>query len=137
VVPLLSNCTPDTIFKLLQMSETQRIKIKRKLLLLLDFHRLLLSLIPSKLLRLTCPFPFFMIMHPLSQLCYRPVVTYCMVYHYTKRVMLARLLANKGPAIYVVHCVTNFIQPYLYQFFDSFHGLNGYEKPSRRPFNRC
>jgi len=26
-----------------------------------------------------------------------------MVYHYTKRVMLARLLANKGPAIYIVH----------------------------------
>ena len=39
----------------------------------------------------------------LSQLCHRPVVTYCMVYHYTKRAMLARLLANKGPAIYVVH----------------------------------
>jgi len=38
----------------------------------------------------------------LSQLYYRPVVTYCMVYHYTKRAMLARLLANKGLAIYVV-----------------------------------
>jgi len=25
-----------------------------------------------------------------------------MVYHYTKRVTLARLLANEGPAIYVV-----------------------------------
>jgi len=25
------------------------------------------------------------------------------VYPYTKRAMLARLLANKGPAIYVVH----------------------------------
>ena len=39
----------------------------------------------------------------MSQLCYGPVVIYCIVYHYTKRVMLARLLANKGPAIYVVH----------------------------------
>ena len=36
------------------------------------------------------------------QLHYGPVVTYCMVYHYTKRTMLARLLANKGPAIYIV-----------------------------------
>jgi len=39
----------------------------------------------------------------LSQLCYRLVVIYCMVYHYTKRAMLVRLLANEGPAIYVVH----------------------------------
>jgi len=39
----------------------------------------------------------------LSQLCYGPVVTYCMVYHSTKRVTLARLLANESPAIYVVH----------------------------------
>ena len=37
-----------------------------------------------------------------SQLYYRPVVTYCMVYHYTKRATLVRLLANEGPAIYVV-----------------------------------
>jgi len=34
----LSNCTPDTILKLSQMSEAQRIKIKRELLLLLDLH---------------------------------------------------------------------------------------------------
>jgi len=38
----------------------------------------------------------------LSQLYYGPVVTYCMVYHYTKRATLARLLANEGPAIYAV-----------------------------------
>jgi len=37
-----------------------------------------------------------------SQLYYRPVVIYCMVYHYTKRATLARLLANEGLAIYVV-----------------------------------
>ena len=48
------------------------------------------------------------------QLCYGPVVTYCMVYYYTKRVTLARLLANKGPAIYIVHfeqvfCYTSII----------------------------
>jgi len=47
----------------------------------------------------------------LSQLCYRPVVIYCMVYHYTKRMMLARLLANKGPAIYVVYLNRYFVIP--------------------------
>ena len=31
--------------------------------------------------------------------------------------------------------VTNFIWPYLYQFFDDSHSLNGYEKPLERPFN--
>jgi len=31
-----------------------------------------------------------------------PVTVFCMVYHYTKRVMLTRLLGNMGPAIYVV-----------------------------------
>ena len=46
-----------------------------------------------------------------SQLCYRPVVTYCMVYYYTKRATLARLLANKGPAIYVVHLNRYFVIP--------------------------
>jgi len=50
----------------------------------------------------------------LSQLCHGPVVIYCMVYHYTKRAALARLLANEGPAIYVVHfeqvfCYTSMI----------------------------
>ena len=33
-------------------------------------------------------------------------------------------------------CVTNFIQSYLYQFFDDFHGLKTSLKPLRRPFNR-
>jgi len=31
--------------------------------------------------------------------------------------------------------VTNFIQPYLHQFFDNSHGTNGYKKPLKRPFN--
>jgi len=47
----------------------------------------------------------------LSQLCHGPVVTYCMVYYYTKRAMLARLLANEGPAIYVVHLNRYFVIP--------------------------
>ena len=38
----------------------------------------------------------------MSQLHYGPVVTYCIVYHYIKRAMVARLLANESPAIYVV-----------------------------------
>ena len=29
-------------------------------------------------------------------------------------------------------CVTNFIQPYLHQFFDNSHGLKGYGKPLKR-----
>jgi len=33
-------------------------------------------------------------------------------------------------------CITNFIQPYLHQFFDNSHGLNGYRKPLKRPFNK-
>ena len=32
--------------------------------------------------------------------------------------------------------VTNFIRPYLHQFFIDSHGLNGYGKPLKRPFNR-
>jgi len=32
--------------------------------------------------------------------------------------------------------VTNFIRPYLHQFFNDSHGLNGYGKPLKRPFDR-
>ena len=32
--------------------------------------------------------------------------------------------------------VTNFIQPYLHQFFDDSHSLNGTQKPLTRPFDR-
>ena len=31
--------------------------------------------------------------------------------------------------------VTNFIWPYLHQFFNDSHSLNGYRKPLKRPFN--
>jgi len=37
--------------------------------------------------------------------------TYCIVYHYTKRAMLARLLANDGLAIYVVYLNRYFVIP--------------------------
>ena len=46
-----------------------------------------------------------------SQLYHGPVVTYCIVYHYTKRATLARLLANEGPAIYVVYLNKYFVIP--------------------------
>ena len=32
--------------------------------------------------------------------------------------------------------VTNFIQPYLHQFFDDSYSLNGYRKPLKIPFDR-
>jgi len=32
--------------------------------------------------------------------------------------------------------VTNFIWPYLHQFFIDSHSLNGYGKPLKRPFNQ-
>jgi len=32
--------------------------------------------------------------------------------------------------------VTNFIRPYLHQFSIDSHGLNGYGKPLKRPFDR-
>ena len=32
--------------------------------------------------------------------------------------------------------VTNFIRPYLHQFFIDSHGLNGYGKPLKRPFDK-
>ena len=31
--------------------------------------------------------------------------------------------------------ITNFIWPYIHQFFDNSHGLIDYRKPSKRPFN--
>ena len=50
-----------------------------------------------------------------------------MVYYYTKRVMLARLLANKGLAIYVVHLNRYFVIPPWYYlvvtFCDSLNAL--------------
>ena len=47
----------------------------------------------------------------LSQLYYGLLVIYCMVYHYTKRTTLARLLANEGLAIYVVYLNRYFVIP--------------------------
>jgi len=35
-----------------------------------------------------------------------------------------------------LYFVTNFIQPYLHQIFIDSHGLNGYGKPLKRPFDR-
>ena len=43
-----------------------------------------------------------------------------MVYHYTKRVTLARLLANEGPAICVVHLNRYFVIPLWYYLVVTF-----------------
>jgi len=32
--------------------------------------------------------------------------------------------------------VTSFIQPYLHQFFDDSHGINGTQKPLKKPFDQ-
>jgi len=55
-----------------------------------------------------------------SQLYHGPVVTYCIVYHYTKRATLARLLANEGPAIYVVYLNKYFVIPPWYYLVVTF-----------------
>ena len=62
------------------MAETQRIKIKRELLLLLDFHQLFFLLIPPKLLRLTYLSPFFMMMYPLTKSF--PLKMTCLHHHF-------------------------------------------------------
>ena len=43
-----------------------------------------------------------------------------------------RIRPSKSP----IAAVTNFIRPYLHQFSIDSHGLNGYGKPLKRPFDR-
>jgi len=38
--------------------------------------------------------------------------------------------------LWVINDVTNFIQPYLHQFFNDFHGLDTSLKPLKRPFDQ-
>ena len=45
-------------------------------------------------------------------------------------------LENKGKIQGKEMGVTNFIRPYLHQFSIDSHGLNGYGKPLKRPFDR-
>jgi len=44
-------------------------------------------------------------------------------------------LEPKSSKVYPLS-VTNFIRPYLHQFFDDSHGLNSYGKPLTRPFDQ-
>ena len=56
-----------------------------------------------------------------------------------KVILLNSLPKTWNPAVVPLYnntSVTNFIWPYLHQFFNDFHGLNGYGKPLKRPFNR-
>jgi len=55
-----------------------------------------------------------------NEVCDKLVVIYCIVYHYTKRMMLARLLANEGPTIYVVHLNKYFVIPPWYYLVVTF-----------------
>jgi len=48
---------------------------------------------------------------------------------------LSFFTATNSLTMYLV-LVTNFIQPYLHQFFIDSHSLNGYGKPLKRPFDR-
>ena len=54
--------------------------------------------------------------------------------HISKQSILAEILGRSTGNYHST--VTNFIQPYLHQFFDDSHSLNGYRKPLKRPFNR-
>jgi len=47
---------------------------------------------------------------------------------YEMRLILTVLLSSNNS-------VTNFIRPYLHQFFDNSHSLNGYGKLLKRPFD--
>jgi len=49
---------------------------------------------------------------------------------------LVKILVKGEKEDLTVISVTNFIRPYLHQFFDDSHGLNGYRKPMKRPFDR-
>ena len=44
-----------------------------------------------------------------------------------------RVLAERSRDLVIV---TNFIWPYLHQFFNNSHGLNGTQKPLKRPFDQ-
>jgi len=44
-----------------------------------------------------------------------------------------RVLAERSRDLVTV---TNFIWPYLHQFFNNSHGLNGTQKPLKRPFDQ-
>jgi len=54
------------------------------------------------------------------------------------RICLKEAIAMQPGMVYcwLLVVVTNFIWPYLHQFFDDSHGLNGYGKHLKRPFNR-
>ena len=54
------------------------------------------------------------------------------VYYYHDKKTKALVIA----IVYVNDIVTNFIWPYLHQFFIDSHGLNGHGKPLKRPFDQ-
>ena len=100
----------DTIFLILYRPTNLSINFSVLLPIIWYFRSLVLSMTKSPTLYSSAS-NLFLSAYFLSQLCHGPVVIYCMVYHYTKRATLARLLANEGPAIYVVHLNRYFVIP--------------------------
>ena len=83
---------------------------------------------------------------PCVWICYSYNTWICILVHYFFVVLfplvcpfLYRLFLNLSCSCsrcWSTHIVTNFIWPYFHQFFDGSHGLNGPQKPFRRPFDR-
>jgi len=49
--------------------------------------------------------------------------------------LINNLLKEKHVLALLKANVTNFIQPYLHQFFNDSHSFNGYGRLSKRPFD--
>ena len=74
-------------------------------------------------------------------LCYAFASLGCTVFlahphHFISSNFLLRSLLVLYYLLYDTPDVTNFIWPYLHQFFIDSHSLNGYRKPLKRPFDR-
>jgi len=54
----------------------------------------------------------------------------CVVAYFRRTELLPGVQEGSG----ILMSITNFIWPYLHQFFIDSHGLNGYGKPLERPF---
>jgi len=50
--------------------------------------------------------------------------------------MVHRYIYSRYSSVFLMLYVTNFIWPYLHQFFIDSHSLNNYGKPLKRPFDK-
>ena len=61
---------------------------------------------------------------------------YIFIYHTQRNVIFCSIQAIFDEGHFPRYLfVINFIWPYLHQFFNDFHSLNGTQKPLKRPFN--